>query len=165
MILLDVQDIVKHFGPDPVLDGVSFEVRPGDKIGLVGPNGAGKSTLMKILAGTLDADAGNVVAPPHGATRVSRTTTGVHAGRTVWDEAQSALEHFTALVDRSRRRRPTNSPQRPTTPNTNDSRPATTSCSTKSQRHDAYQPRLQNRARARRPRLHAETRSRGPSRC
>ena len=60
MILLDVQEVVKHFGPEPVLDGVSFELHSGEKLGLVGPNGAGKSTLMKILAGQMEPDAGNV---------------------------------------------------------------------------------------------------------
>jgi ATP-binding cassette subfamily F protein 3 len=60
VILLDVQNIVKHFGPEPVLDGVTFEVRPGDKIGLVGPNGAGKSTLMKILARRIEPRKGTV---------------------------------------------------------------------------------------------------------
>ena len=50
--------IRKHFGPEPVLDGVTFEVRPGERIGLVGPNGSGKTTLLRILAGHEDADAG-----------------------------------------------------------------------------------------------------------
>ena len=51
MILLTLTDIRKHFGPEPVLDGVSFDLRPGERAGLVGPNGTGKTTLMKIIAG------------------------------------------------------------------------------------------------------------------
>ncbi len=58
MILLDVKGIRKHFGPEPVLDGATFEVRPGEGVGLVGPNGCGKSTLMKILARREEADEG-----------------------------------------------------------------------------------------------------------
>ena len=39
MILLSVENLRKHFGPEPVLDGVTFEVRAGERIGLAGPNG------------------------------------------------------------------------------------------------------------------------------
>ena len=60
MSFLAVEQIVKHFGPEPVLDGVSFEVRPKDKIGIVGPNGTGKTTLLRIVAGELAPDAGTV---------------------------------------------------------------------------------------------------------
>ena len=58
MNLLTVESVRKYFGPDPVLDGASFELHSGEKIGLVGPNGTGKSTLMKIIAGREEADAG-----------------------------------------------------------------------------------------------------------
>ena len=39
MILLSVDSITKHFGPEAVLDGVTVDVRPGQRWGLVGPNG------------------------------------------------------------------------------------------------------------------------------
>jgi ATP-binding cassette subfamily F protein 3 len=98
VILLDVQNIVKHFGPDPVLDGTSFEIRPGDKVGLVGPNGAGKSTLMKILAGTLSADAGEVILHKTARLEYLEQQPRFTPGRTVWEEASSSLDHFAALV-------------------------------------------------------------------
>lgn len=99
MILLDVVDVKKRFGPEPILDGVSFEVRPGEKIGLVGPNGAGKSTLMKILAGTLDADAGSVALHRSARLEYLEQQPEFVPDRTVWEEAKTALSHFAKLVD------------------------------------------------------------------
>ena len=46
---LEVQDLVKTFGPVRAVDGLSFAVAPGTIFGLLGPNGAGKSTTLKIL--------------------------------------------------------------------------------------------------------------------
>ena len=51
MVLLSVRDLHKRYGPDPVLDGVTFDVRPGERIALVGPNGSGKTTMLKAVAG------------------------------------------------------------------------------------------------------------------
>ncbi|HET7378699.1 MAG TPA: ABC transporter ATP-binding protein [Gaiellales bacterium] len=46
---------------DAAVEGVSFDVRPGDRIGIVGPTGAGKSTLMSLLPRLHDADSGSVL--------------------------------------------------------------------------------------------------------
>jgi capsular polysaccharide transport system ATP-binding protein len=59
-----VRDVVKIYhtqiGPKRVLDGVSFDVGPGDKIAVLGKNGAGKSTLVKIVGGVEAPTAGSV---------------------------------------------------------------------------------------------------------
>ncbi len=53
-----VSGLTKIYGTQKALDGVSFEVKPGEILGFLGPNGAGKSTTMKILTGYLPQNAG-----------------------------------------------------------------------------------------------------------
>ncbi len=103
MLLLNVINITKRFGPDPILDGVSFEVRKGEKFGLVGPNGAGKSTLLKILAGQLEADAGSIEL--HSTVRMGylQQQPEFDADRTLWQEAYSALDDLVELAHEAER--------------------------------------------------------------
>ncbi|WP_337175194.1 ABC-F family ATP-binding cassette domain-containing protein [Paludisphaera sp.] len=49
MILISAQGLGRQYAGDPIFTDLAFEVRAGDRIGLVGPNGAGKTTLMKLL--------------------------------------------------------------------------------------------------------------------
>lgn len=62
--LLQMSDISLTFGGDPVFDQLSLVVQPGDRVALVGRNGSGKSTLMKVMAGLVEADRGEIVVPP-----------------------------------------------------------------------------------------------------
>ena len=55
---LSARGLVRRFGAVRALDGLSFEVRPGELYGLVGPDGAGKTTAIRALAGLLTLDAG-----------------------------------------------------------------------------------------------------------
>ncbi|PYV43786.1 MAG: ABC transporter [Acidobacteria bacterium] len=57
---LEVSHLRKTFGPQIAIDDISFSVRRGEILGYLGPNGAGKSTTLKILAGLLTPDSGNV---------------------------------------------------------------------------------------------------------
>jgi ABC-2 type transport system ATP-binding protein len=57
---LRVAGLVERYGDKVALDGVSFELRPGEFAVLLGPNGAGKSTLFQVLTGLFAADAGEV---------------------------------------------------------------------------------------------------------
>jgi ATP-binding cassette subfamily F protein 3 len=60
MSLLTADELSITFGKKVILDGESFAVQAGEKIGLVGPNGSGKSTLLRILSGEREADAGEL---------------------------------------------------------------------------------------------------------
>jgi ABC-2 type transport system ATP-binding protein len=57
---IDIQDVVKSFGPIRALDGVTLRVRQGEIYGLLGPNGAGKTTLIRMVVGLVAPDAGTV---------------------------------------------------------------------------------------------------------
>ncbi|MCL4065431.1 ATP-binding cassette domain-containing protein [Pseudomonas sp. GX19020] len=61
--LLQLSGISLTFGGNPVFDDLSLTVQPGDRVALVGRNGTGKSTLMKVMAGIVEADKGQVVVP------------------------------------------------------------------------------------------------------
>ena len=56
--LLHLQDLVKSFDHQIVLNHVSFELQTGEIIGLIGPSGAGKSTMIKTALGMEKADGG-----------------------------------------------------------------------------------------------------------
>ena len=60
MILLQLNDISKSFDGEDIFTDVNFEVKTGERIGVVGRNGAGKSTLMKIIAGVENYDSGRI---------------------------------------------------------------------------------------------------------
>ena len=62
--LLQLNGISLTFGGDPVFDSLDLVVQPGDRVALVGRNGSGKSTLMKVMAGLVEADSGDVIAGP-----------------------------------------------------------------------------------------------------
>ncbi len=101
MILLSLQNIVKHYGPEPVLDGVTVDIRPGERVSLVGPNGAGKTTLMRIVAGQIEADRGVVERHASATLGYLEQQPEFEPGRRVWEEAAAALEEFANLAQHS----------------------------------------------------------------
>ena len=63
MILISATGLGRQYSGDPVFQDLAFEVRAGERIGLVGPNGAGKTTLMQLLAGNDQPDYGEPLRP------------------------------------------------------------------------------------------------------
>lgn len=60
MILCSVRDIGKSYGGTYIFENVTFEIKEGERIGIVGPNGCGKSTILKLLAGQENLDMGAI---------------------------------------------------------------------------------------------------------
>jgi simple sugar transport system ATP-binding protein len=58
--MISLHDIARHFGDVRALDGVTFDIHPGEIHALLGENGAGKTTLMRVLYGLLPPDRGEI---------------------------------------------------------------------------------------------------------
>jgi len=96
--VLFLRDIQLSFGGDPLFDGLTWAVRPGERVGLVGPNGAGKTTLLKVMAGVLRPDGGDV-ATEGGASvgYLAQDVQEVDTSRTPHEEAMEAFSDILAL--------------------------------------------------------------------
>jgi len=62
--LLTLLDLTLHFGGPAILEKVNFQLEPGERVCLVGRNGVGKTTLMRVIAGAIKPDSGDVFRPP-----------------------------------------------------------------------------------------------------
>ena len=97
MARLSIQKLNKYFGERALFADLSFEVAPGDKIGLVGDNGCGKSTLLRIIAGEELADGGSVVRYRDTAIGYMEQHVSRDATRTLWEEVESVFSPVMAL--------------------------------------------------------------------
>ena len=91
MILVTANDLCRQFAGDPVFEGLRFEVRAGERIGLVGPNGAGKTTLMRILAALDQADTGDLYVRPGIRVSLLRQEPDFAPGQSLLEVARSGL--------------------------------------------------------------------------
>jgi ATP-binding cassette, subfamily F, member 3 len=90
--MLRLEHICKIYPTGEVLKDVNWEVKPGDRIGLVGVNGAGKSTQLKIIAGEIEPTSGEIIRPS--SLRIAYLTQEfeVDPGRTVREEFWRAFK-------------------------------------------------------------------------
>ena len=103
MIEIQVNNLVKSFEVGKnVLDGLTFQVDQGERVGLLGRNGAGKTTLFKILTGELDYDEGTVVVGQGRRVGLISQIPVYPAGYTVEDVLRSAFARLESLAEEMR---------------------------------------------------------------
>jgi ATPase subunit of ABC transporter with duplicated ATPase domains len=116
MIALEVRDLIVEVGGKIVVASLSFDLRPGDKVGVVGRNGAGKTSTMKVLTGEAEPAGGSVLR--RGSVGYLRQDPRQHRA----EDDDLALEHVLAarglveLSTASRRRALSNPRERSITP-------------------------------------------------
>src|SRR5215471_3632893 len=85
--MISLTNINKQYGRQLIFVGASFQLNPGEKVGLVGPNGAGKTTLFRIICGEEAPDEGEVTVPKRLTIGYFRQDVEEMSGRSVLDEA------------------------------------------------------------------------------
>jgi len=89
--MLNIHNLRVSFQGDDLFSGISFQLRTGDKVGLVGKNGAGKTTLLRIIAGLQEYDNGQIATKKELSIGFLRQDIDFERGRTVLEEAYEAF--------------------------------------------------------------------------
>ena len=90
MICLNIDNLSISFGTKKILEGVTFSLDEGDRLGIIGVNGCGKSTLFKLITGELEPDTGNVYVSKNKTVGILRQNDAF--GDITTDESVSALD-------------------------------------------------------------------------
>ena len=100
MIDLSVSGLVKSFDLEKnILDGLTFQIERGERVGLLGKNGAGKTTLFRILTGEISPDEGDVIFAPNRRVGLISQIPVYPVGYTVEDVLQSAFARTQRMAD------------------------------------------------------------------
>lgn len=92
MMLLQIQQLTKHFGAELILSNIKMEIKQKDRVALVGRNGAGKSTLLKMIAGQLSYDSGQIVQPKDVSIGYLAQNTGLESSLSIWEEMLTVFD-------------------------------------------------------------------------
>lgn len=90
--MIEVRDLVKHYGEVKAVDGVSFHCPDGQVTGLLGPNGAGKTTTLRMICGLIRPKEGTVVVDGHD---VGRDAAGVRRALGVQADSNGVYPRLT----------------------------------------------------------------------
>lgn len=99
-MILSVANVAKAYGVDQILTSVTFRIDAREKVALVGRNGTGKTTLLKIITGQVTPDSGGVQLRKGAKVGYLRQEAPVSLGRTVLEEAETAVESQLEMRDR-----------------------------------------------------------------
>ena len=101
--MIQLTALHKAYGARVLFDAVTWQVGPGERVGLCGPNGAGKTTLLRMMIGLEEPDGGTIA-------RSADLTVGflpqdglTHKGRTLFEEASTSFQELLDLQDEMRR--------------------------------------------------------------
>lgn len=95
--MVHFSNVSKHYGNKVLYQGASFQLNPGEKVGLVGPNGAGKTTVFRLIVGEERPDEGQVSRPDKVSVGYFSQNIEAMAGRTVLQEVMSAAERVSEV--------------------------------------------------------------------
>ena len=95
--MLNIHNLTVSFQGDDLFSGITFQLRAGDRVGLVGKNGAGKSTLLKILSGEQEYDSGQIASDKKVSIGFLKQDIDFVKGRTVLEESYEAFKEIKKL--------------------------------------------------------------------
>ncbi|MAJ37312.1 MAG: glycosyl transferase family 2 [Flavobacteriaceae bacterium] len=95
--MLNIHNISVSFSGEYLFEEVSYQLSPGDRVGLIGKNGAGKSTMLKLLAKEYEVDQGTIAIDKNVTLGFLKQDIDFEKGRTVIEEAQQAFTEIKAL--------------------------------------------------------------------
>lgn len=98
--MFSINNLSIHFGGHYLFDDVSMTISEKDRIGLIGRNGTGKSTLLKIIAGEISPETGNITKPNSFTIGYLPQEINTKSTKTVYEEAYSALSEIKSLESR-----------------------------------------------------------------
>ncbi|MDP2686512.1 MAG: ABC-F family ATP-binding cassette domain-containing protein [Aequorivita sp.] len=95
--MVNIHNLSVSFQGDYLFEKITFQLKPGDRVGLVGKNGAGKSTLLKIIAGEQEYDSGQIATDKEISIGFLKQDIDFEKGRSVLDESYEAFTEIKRL--------------------------------------------------------------------